>query len=50
MVITKLCQYGKWLLIIICVFILTRVDKVTMTTHMIIMRDDKKYLKPNINA
>jgi hypothetical protein len=40
----KLCQYKKWLPIIVCVIILTRVDQVTMTNHIVSMRDGKKKL------
>jgi hypothetical protein len=46
----KLYQYRKWLLLIICVFILTRVDKVTLTNDIVSMKDEKEYLKPNINS
>jgi hypothetical protein len=46
----KLCQYRKWLPLIVCVLILTRMDKVTMTNHIVSMRDEKEHLKPNINA
>jgi hypothetical protein len=40
----------KWLPIIICVLILTKVNKVTTTNHIVSMKDEKEYLKPNINA
>ncbi len=46
----KLCPYRKWLLVIVCVLILTRVDKLIMANHIVSMRYEKKYLKPNINA
>ncbi len=45
----KLYQYRKWLPIIVYVLILTKVDKLTLTNHIVSMRDEKKYLKPNIN-
>jgi hypothetical protein len=48
--ITQLSQYRKWLLIIICVFVLTRVKRITLTNHIVSMKDAKEYLKPNINA
>jgi hypothetical protein len=38
----KLCQYKKWLPVIICVLIITRMDKITTSTHIISMRDEKK--------
>ncbi len=37
----KLCQYKKWLPIIVCVLILTQVDKVTTTNHIVCMKDEK---------
>jgi len=37
----KLHQYRKWLPIIVCIFILTRVDKITVTNHIVSMRDEK---------
>jgi hypothetical protein len=46
----KLYQYRKWLPVIICVFILTRMDKIPSTNQIMSMRDEKKNLKPNINA
>ncbi len=46
----KLCQYRKWLPLIICVLILTIVDKVTTTNSIVNMRDEKGYLKLNFNA
>jgi hypothetical protein len=50
MVIIKLYQHRKWLLVIICVTILTRVDKVIATNHILSMKDGIFFLKPNINA
>jgi hypothetical protein len=38
---SKLCKYTKWLLVIVCVLILTRVDKVTTTNHIVSMKDEK---------
>ncbi len=38
---TKWCQYRKWLSIIICVLMLTKVDKLTMINHIVSMRDEK---------
>ncbi len=46
----KLCQYKKWLVVIVCVLILIEVDKVIATNHIVNMKDEKEYLKPNINA
>ncbi len=46
----KLSQYRKWLSIIVCVLILTKVDRVVTTTHIVSMKDGNEYLKPNINA
>jgi hypothetical protein len=36
--------------VIVCVLILTRVDKITTTNHIVSMKDEKEYLKTNINA
>jgi hypothetical protein len=36
--------------VIVCALILTKVDKVTMTNHIVSMKDEKEYFKPNINA
>jgi hypothetical protein len=38
----NLCQYKKWLPIIVCVLILTQVDKVTTINHIVSMRNEKK--------
>jgi hypothetical protein len=35
--------------VIICVFILIKVDKIIMINHIVNMRDEKEYLKLNIN-
>ncbi len=48
--ITQLSHYRKWLLIIVCVSILTRVERVALTNHIVNMKDEKEYLKPNINV
>jgi hypothetical protein len=48
--ITQLSYYRKWLLIIVCVSILTRVERVALTNHIVNMKDEKEYLKPNINV
>jgi hypothetical protein len=37
----KLYQYKKWLLVIICVIILTKVNKVIATNHIVSMRYEK---------
>ncbi len=37
----KLCQYRKWLPLIVCVFFFTRVDKVTTINHIVSKRDEK---------
>ncbi len=39
----KLCQYRTWLPLIVCVLILTRMDKVTTTNHIVNMKEEKKY-------
>ncbi len=36
--------------VIVCVFILTKMDKVIITIHIVSMKDEKINLKPNINA
>jgi hypothetical protein len=46
----QLSWYKKWLLVIVCIFVLTRVEKVVVTNHIVSMKDEKDYLKPNINA
>ncbi len=38
----KLCQYRKWLYVMVCVLILTKVDKIITTNHIVNMRDEKK--------
>jgi hypothetical protein len=38
------------LAVIVCVLILIEVDKVIATNHIVNMKDEKEYLKPNINA
>jgi hypothetical protein len=42
----KLSQYRKWLSIIVCVLILTKVDKVVATTHIVSMKDGKEIKNP----
>jgi hypothetical protein len=37
----KLCQYKKWLVVIVCVLILIEVDKVIATNHIVNMKDEK---------
>jgi hypothetical protein len=36
--------------IIVCGFISTRVDKIITISHIVTMKDEKEYLKPNNNA
>jgi hypothetical protein len=46
----NLCQYRIWLPVIVCVLILTWVDKITMINHIISMKNEKIYLRLNIDA
>jgi hypothetical protein len=40
LIVQKLCQYQKWLYVIVCVLILTKVDKVIATNRIVSMRDE----------
>ncbi len=48
--IPQLSQYRKWLLVIVCILVLTNVERVVMINHIVSMKDEKDHYKPNINA